>query len=126
MPFTVSCITVNEHFESVFSEEIVEQEIRGGMVLSPRIATQSLRFRESEPGYTTDWHLAGDATLIIIQQGVLRITLQNGAYKDFKAGDKFIAKDTLPEGITFDASKHGHKAAVIGMEVLKAVHVKLV
>lgn len=126
MPFTLLCIAVNDRFESIFTEEIMEKEIRGGMVLSPRIETQSLRLRESAPGYETTWHLAGDPTLIIIQQGVLRITLQNGDYKDFKAGDQFIAKDALPESMIFDETKHGHKAAVVGSEVLKAVHVKLV
>lgn len=122
---TLPTITVNEDFVSVFSEEVYPQHTRGGMVLTDRIETQNLRLRESAPGYQTDWHVAGDPTLIIIQQGILRISLQDESYKDFIPGDAFIAKDYLPEGLDFEASIHGHRAEVLGMETLKAVHIKL-
>ena len=94
-------------------------------MLSHRIDAQNFRLRESEPGYETDWHLAGDPTLIIIRQGILRITLRNGSYLDFNAGDLFIAADNLPEDLVFDDKKHGHKAMVMGEETLQAVHIKL-
>ena len=123
--FSIDTIEVNEEGISVFSETDYPKEIRGGMHLTPRIDALNLRLRTSEPGYKTDWHLAGDPTLIIIQQGTLRIGLQNGETRDYKAGDAFIAKDQLPEAITFDPQKHGHRAEVIGHEVLKAVHIKL-
>jgi hypothetical protein len=69
--------------------------------------------------------LSGDPTLIIIQKGILRISLQNGIYKDFKSGDMFIAADNLPENIVFDPKIHGHRAEVLGDETLLAVHIKL-
>lgn len=123
--FKIPVITVNNDFVSVFSEETHEQLVMGGMLLTNRIDAQNLRLRESVAGYKTDFHVAGDPTLIIIQQGVLRVTLLNGDFKDFSSGDLFIAKDYLPETISFDPKKHGHKAEVLGDEVLKAVHVKL-
>jgi hypothetical protein len=95
------------------------------MLLSDRIPGQYFRLRESLPGYSTDWHLSGDPTLIIIQKGILRISLQNGIYKDFKSGDMFIAADNLPENIVFDPNIHGHRAEVFGDETLLAVHIKL-
>ncbi|MEL6558250.1 MAG: hypothetical protein AAFQ94_08705, partial [Bacteroidota bacterium] len=70
-------------------------------------------------------HMAGDPTFIAIQQGVLRITLRDGQFHDFSAGSSFIAADSLPKHISFDKQKHGHKASVIGDEMLKAIHVKL-
>jgi hypothetical protein len=84
------------------------KKARNGMLLSDRIPAQNFRLRESMPGYSTDWHLSGDPTLIIIQKGILRISLQNGIYKDFKSGDMFIAADNLPENIFFDPNIHGH------------------
>lgn len=118
-------ITVDKHFVSVFSEEVYPQHVRGGMVLTDRIEAQNLRLRESAPGYQTDWHVAGDPTLIIIQCGVLRITLQSGSYRDFSQGQAFIARDYLPDDIVFDPEIHGHKAEVISDEALSAIHVKL-
>ena len=123
--FSIDTIEVNEEGISVFSQSEYPKEVRGGMQLTPRIDAQNLRLRTSQPGYKTDWHLAGDPTLIIIQQGTLRIGLQNGETRDYKAGEAFIARDRLPEEIVFDPQKHGHKAEVIGNEVLKAVHIKL-
>lgn len=124
--FTIPLITVNEDYVSVFSEESHETLVMSGMTLTNRIDAQNLRLRESEAGYKTDFHVAGDPTLIIIQQGCLRITLQNGDQKDFSAGDVFIAKDYLPQSVSFNLKKHGHKAEVIGPEKVKAVHVKLI
>ncbi len=118
-------ITVDEHFVSVFSEEVYPRHVLGGMVLTDRLEAQNLRLRESAPGYQTDWHVAGDPTLIIIQRGVLRITLQSGSYRDFSQGQAFIARDYLPDDIIFDSEIHGHKAEVVGDETLSAIHVKL-
>ena len=123
--FNIPTININEDFISVFSEESHEQVTMGGMILTNRIESQNLRLRESKPGYKSDYHVAGDPTMIIVQQGIMKISLQNGDYKVFKAGDLFIAKDYLPSSIVFDSGIHGHKAEVLGNEVFKAVHVKL-
>lgn len=123
--FKIITICCDQSHISVFSENCFEKTARNGMLLSDRIPAQNFRLRESMPGYSTDWHLAGDQTLIIIQKGILRISLQNGIYKDFKSGDMFIAADNLPENIVFDPNIHGHRAEVIGDEPLLALHIKL-
>lgn len=123
--FTIPTISVDSNYVSIFSEESHEQIVRGGMILTDRINAQNLRLRMSEPGYATDWHVAGDATLIIIQKGTLRITLRNGDFRDFSIGDSFIAKDYLLEGTEFDNTIHGHKAEVIDNYQLLATHIKL-
>jgi hypothetical protein len=123
--FKLPVITINDSFESIFSEEYYPGLQRGGMLLTEQISALNLRLRESEAGYTSDWHVAGDPTLIIIQQGCLRIFLRDQSYRDFFVGDAFIAKDYLPNGVDFDCTKHGHSAEVIGESFLKAVHIKL-
>jgi hypothetical protein len=123
--FIINCIYCKENGISYFNEITFKKNDRNGMLLSDRIPGQYFRLRESLPGYSTDWHLSGDPTLIIIQKGILRISLQNGIYKDFKSGDMFIAADNLPENIVFDPNIHGHRAEVFGDETLLAVHIKL-
>ncbi|CAN0011922.1 unnamed protein product [Heterosigma akashiwo] len=123
--FTVPTVTVNEDFVSVFSESNYSTSVRGGMLLTDRIDAQNLRLRESSPGYFADFHVAGDPTLITIQQGILQISLRDGSSKNFGPGESFIASDFLPDGLEFDSTKHGHSAAVLGDQVLRAIHVKL-
>ena len=98
---------------------------RGGMFISEQINAVNFRLRESHADYKSDWHVAGDPTLIILLEGRLKITLQDGTSETFKAGDKFIAGDYMREGIEFSETLHGHQAEVIGTNTLKAVHIKL-
>jgi hypothetical protein len=79
----------------------------------------------SHPGYASDWHVAGDPTLILIRSGILRIGLRDDSYRDFVAGDVFIAQDRLPTNTDFNNSIHGHTAKVIGEHQLFALHLKL-
>ena len=123
--FVIVQITNHDNLASTFSEVKHEKLQMGGMLLTDRIDALNFRLRESEVGYKTEFHVAGDPTLIIIQQGTLRISLQNGESKDFSSGDMFIAKDFLPKHIPFDEAIHGHRAEVIGEQRLKAVHIKL-
>ena len=124
-PFCIPIITTNENGISIFSEVDFEVNQRGGMFLTDQIVAKNFRIRKSDVGYTTDFHLAGDATFIIILKGSLKIELQNGDNKIFSAGESFIAQDNLTENIVFDNQIHGHKASVVGNEILEAIHIKL-
>lgn len=123
--FVIPTITVNDDGLSVFSEERFPASWRGHMLLSEQIAAVNLRLRSSEAGYTSDWHVAGDPTLIIILSGCLRIMLRDGSFMDFSAGDRFIAKDSLLAGCEFDSRSSGHRAETIGEQALNAIHIKL-
>ncbi|MEM9415117.1 MAG: hypothetical protein AAGA29_06500 [Planctomycetota bacterium] len=125
---TLPTLITDAHGVSVFTTAEWPAEARGGMVLSPRVGASSLRLRTSEPGYFADWHAAGprnEPVLIVVRRGVLRIGLRDGSHRDFAAGDAFVAADSVPEGETFDAERHGHTAAVVGDEPLEAIHIKL-
>lgn len=121
---TIPLIAVDDQLRSVFSEKTLQMSARGGMNITEQLPAHSCRLRHSAAGYCSDWHVAGDPTLIVIQQGVLRIYLRDNSYKDFKAGDCFIAQDYLPEGIAF-SEQHGHRAEVLGEQDLYAAHLKL-
>lgn len=124
-PFIIPTITTNENGISIFEEIDFSVQQRGGLFLTEQIGSKNFRIRKSDIGYATDFHLAGDATFIIIQKGSLKIELQNGNFKIFNPGDCFIAKDNLPVHIVFDDQIHGHKASVTGNESLQAIHIKL-
>jgi len=111
--------------ESFFHDEQYALEDYNGLWITDRMEALNFRHRMSEPGYSSSWHVAGDPTLIIVRSGVLRIGLRNGDYRDFKAGDQFIAMDRLQPGERFDEKVHGHRAELIGDQPLLAVHIKL-
>ena len=110
---------------SVFTEQSYSMEDYNGLFITQRLDALNFRHRMSEAGYSSDWHVAGDPTLIIIRSGILRIGLRDKSHRDFAAGDLFIAQDKLPGDAIFNDHIHGHRADVIGNDSLFAVHIKL-
>ena len=70
-----------------------------GSFISPRQTALNFRHKVSEPGHFSDWHVAGDPTLVLIRSGILGIGLRDDSYHDFCAGDAFIAQDMSPANI---------------------------
>jgi len=93
-------------------------------LLSDQINAVNFRLRHSE-GYSSDYHVAGDPTLLIVLSGTIRIELPNGEHRDFTQGDLYIAEDYLADGVEFDPAKHGHRAEMVGDTPYRAVHIKL-
>ncbi|WP_211236457.1 hypothetical protein [Marinomonas ushuaiensis] len=134
LPVLSSPVTVNNNPESeyrngtgysVFNDVTYSLENYNGLFITDRMDALNFRHRISEPGYFSSWHVAGDPTLIVIRSGILRITLRNGDYRDFTAGDMFIAQDCLQADEVFNDQVHGHTAELIGDQALSAVHIKL-
>lgn len=123
--FTIPTITVDEHNASVFGSECYPASWRSNLLLSEQVPALNFRWRASAAAYSSQWHVAGDPTLIIVLTGVLRIILRDGTYRDFGAGERFIAKDFLPSACDFDNLRHGHRAEVLGDAPLEAIHIKL-
>ena len=124
---SVSITTIcndNDH-QSIFSTTTLPQTAHGDMWISDQQPCLNFRYRSSPAGYESDWHVAGDPTLIIISTGCIELELRDGTKKQFTAGEKFIARDFTPPGIEFNPNKHGHRARVIGKEEFSAVHIKL-
>lgn len=110
---------------SVFLEKALTLDDYGGLFITPRVGAENFRHRFSNPDYKSDWHVAGDPTLIVIRSGTLRIGLRGGEYRDFSAGDMFVAQDYLQPDEDFDDQLHGHNAQVVGNEPIEALHIKL-
>jgi len=123
--FLIPTITVDESYRSVFAEEVFPASWRSKLLLSEQVSAVNFRWRSSEAGYRSDWHVAGDPTLIIVLSGCLRVCLRDGTSLDFSAGSHFIAKDYLPKAKRFDDALYGHRAEVMGTQKLEAIHIKL-
>lgn len=125
-PQQISCpiITVDKEFRSTFASLNLALSDANGMFISQRQTAVNFRHRKSSPGYYSDWHVAGDPTLIIVQQGCIELTLRNNQSRCFNSGQQFIAADYLPIDSVFNDT-HGHRARVIGEQEFQAVHIKL-
>lgn len=121
IPILSNLETIHSHF----MEQQYSLDDYNGLFISQRQTALNFRHRMSHPGYFSDWHVAGDPTLIIIRSGILRIGLRDKSYRDFAAGDIFIAQDRLPANTEFNKDIHGHTAQVIGDYQLIAFHLKL-
>ncbi|WP_137297887.1 hypothetical protein [Psychromonas sp. SP041] len=126
VPVLASTINISGNTSySTFNDVQYSIQDYNGLFITDRLDALNFRHRMSEPGYFSSWHVAGDPTLIVVRSGTLRISLRNGEYRDFIAGDIFIAEDRLQENESFDFNIHGHTAELIGEEVLLAIHIKL-
>ena len=117
-------VTNNGEGPSFFSSKEIILSGDDMRMLSEQQAAVNFRLRTSGSNYSSNYHVAGDPTLLIILKGQLRVSLPNGETKDFSAGEMFIAEDYLKEGIGA-TENHGHKAEVIGEAPLNALHLKL-
>lgn len=120
----IDVITINDDGISYFVEQNMPLEEFSGMFISQRQQALNFRHRISHVGYQSDWHVAGDPTLIVVLSGALEIELRNGDKRVYHQGLQFIAADYLPEKEAL-SSKHGHRARVIGEHAFQAVHIKL-
>jgi len=124
MDYNITTIDVDSNWHSIFTQKTFELTQSGGMHISQRQQALNFRYRKSLPGYHSDWHVAGDPTLIAVQAGCIEIKLRNGQTQRFSAGDSFIAADYLPKHTVFN-QQHGHMAKIIGDDEFVALHFKL-
>lgn len=121
----IPCVTSDGVGASFFSTREIELSGDESRRLSEQINAENFRLRTSGSGYHSDFHVAGDPTLLIILSGHLRITLRSGGHRDFVAGELFIAEDFMAKGVEFSDQVHGHSAELLGDQSLKALHLKL-
>lgn len=110
---------------SNFTTRFIDLQGDSERMLSDQQAAVNFRLRSSDTSYASDWHVAGDPTLLVVLAGIVRIILRNDDYKDFSAGEMFIAEDFLLDSVIFDNTLHGHRAEVVSDNDLSVLHLKL-
>ena len=93
-------------------------------MLSAVFPSSGYQLRHSPVGFRSQWHCTPKAQWVFILGGEMEIGLQDGSTRVFRPGEHFLASDTLPEGETFDAKRHGHWSAQRGEEPLLTLFVK--
>jgi len=121
----IASVTNDGHGASFFSAREIALSGSSHWMLSDQQQALNFRLRFSENGYESDWHVAGDPTLLLILRGSIEIELRDGSSKVFSVGELFIAEDYLDDGVAFDVELAGHRARVLGGDELQALHLKL-
>jgi len=122
---TVVCVTNDGENASYFDKRSFELSGNNQRMLSEQITAVNFRLRTSDTKYASDWHVAGDPTLLIILSGCIQIELRNGKTKRFRRGEMFIAEDYLTSETNYNKSIHGHRAQVVSDDDLQVLHLKL-
>lgn len=93
--------------------------------LSSVLPASGCQFRQSPVGFRSQFHCTTDEQWLFVLSGEMKIGLQDGSSRNFKAGDHFYSADLLPEGTTFDPQLHGHWSCQVGEHPLVTLFVKV-
>jgi hypothetical protein len=93
-------------------------------LLSPLAPSGGYQLRHSPVGFRSDFHCTGNPQWLFVLGGAMEIGLQDGSTRVFLPGSHFYSADTLPEGATFDAQRHGHCSRQLGSEPLVTLFVR--
>jgi hypothetical protein len=108
-----------------FREELVElTEGSPSSQLTPLMPSGGYQLRQSPVGFRSSFHCTGAPQWVFILGGQMEIFLQDGSSRIFKRGEHFYSADTLPEGVSFDASIHGHWSRQVGPDPLVTLFVR--
>ena len=121
---TLPTISNDGQGASVFSTREIALNGELTRQLSDQITAVNFRLRHSED-YSSNYHVAGDPTLLIVLSGTMKIELPTGEAREFSQGDLYIAEDYLDADTEFKKGFHGHRAEMIGDTPYQAVHIKL-
>jgi hypothetical protein len=92
--------------------------------LSALMPSGGFQLRTSPVGFRSTFHCTGAPQWVFILGGQMEISLQDGSFRIFKAGEHFYSADVLPAGQTFDAKVHGHWSRQVGPDPLVTLFVR--
>jgi hypothetical protein len=85
--------------ESHFADVEVELHDNGPIgFLSLAMPAKSVIFRENEPGYDYDWHVAPARQYIVLLDGAIEIETSDGQSRIFRGGEVLLMEDTTGKG----------------------------
>ncbi|KAF7600303.1 MAG: hypothetical protein CGU28_06660 [Candidatus Dactylopiibacterium carminicum] len=105
-------------------EEVPLNEGTPAVALSALLPATAAQLRESPVGFRSQVHCTGAPQWLFVLSGAMEIGLLDGTSRVFAAGEHFYSADTLPAGVTFDPTVHGHWSRQIGNQPLVTLFVK--
>lgn len=94
-------------------------------MLSAILPAIGCQLRQSPIGFRSQVHCTTEEQWLFVLSGEMKIGLQDGSTRSFKAGDHFYSADLLPAGATFDPEVHGHWSCQVGGQPLVTLFVKV-
>jgi hypothetical protein len=92
-------VYADESEASHFAELQVELKAAGEIGrLSEPIRARSVIFRENDPGYDYDWHVAPQRQLIVLLDGAIEIEVSGGSRRTLRGGEVLLMEDTTGRG----------------------------
>lgn len=121
----VTLYTDTDGYAKFREEEVPLTEGSPQAALSSISPASGCQFRQSPVGFRSQFHCTTDEQWLFVLSGEMKIGLQDGSSRNFKAGDHFYSADLLPEGATFDPEVHGHWSCQVGEHPLVTLFVKV-
>lgn len=121
----VTLYTDTDGYAKFREEEVPLTEGSPQAALSVVSPASGCQFRQSPVGFRSQFHCTTDEQWLFVLGGEMKIGLQDGSSRNFKAGDHFYSADLLPEGATFDPKVHGHWSCQVGEQPLVTLFVKV-
>ena len=87
-------------------------------MLSALMPSGGYQLRHSPLGFRSQFHCTVTPQWVFILGGQMEIGLQDGTSRVFKPGEHFYSADLVPDGETFDATRHGHWSRQVGPDPL--------
>lgn len=106
-------------------EQVALTEGSPQAMLSPVLPASGCQLRQSPVGFRSQFHCTTEEQWLVVLAGEMKIGLQDGSSRNFKAGDHFYSADLLPEGAAFDPTVHGHWSCQVGEQPLVTMFVKV-
>ncbi|WP_299512325.1 hypothetical protein [uncultured Limnohabitans sp.] len=92
--------------------------------LSPLMPSAGFQLRQSPVGFRSTFHCTGKPQWLFVLGGQMEIFLQDGSSRIFGPGESFYSADTLPDGVSFDDTVHGHWSRQVGPDPLVTLFVR--
>ncbi|MDR0233738.1 MAG: hypothetical protein LBI31_02900 [Zoogloeaceae bacterium] len=109
-----------------FREEAIDlPEGTEAVRLSSESPVRAVQWRQSPPGFTSEWHCTTAPQWTFVLAGKMEIGLRDGSSRVFSAGEFFFSNDTLPPGASFNPEVHGHRSRQVGDEALVTLFIKV-
>lgn len=105
-------------------EQVALTEGVPASMLSPVLPVTGCQFRQSPIGFRSQFHCTTEEQWLVVLSGEMKIGLQDGSSRNFKAGDHFYSADLLPAGAAFDPTVHGHWSCQVGDQPLITMFIK--
>jgi oxalate decarboxylase/phosphoglucose isomerase-like protein (cupin superfamily) len=124
--FTQVILYTDNDGRAKFREEKIDlNEGTPQSMLSAVLPATGCQLRQSPVGFRSQFHCTSAPQWLFVLSGEMKIGLQDGSTRSFKAGDHFYSADLLPASTTFRPDVHGHSSCQVGEQPLVTLFIKV-